>query len=82
MATLAAVRMVGFHTLADRYNTFYTFFILWLTGAMDSIKSAKLLSKSIEKYKKKEKSIESLRHSIKSIKSKIQEKVKEPNELI
>ena len=28
------------------------FFILWLTGAMDSIKSAKLLSKSIEKYKK------------------------------
>ena len=82
MATLAAVRMVGFHTLVDRCNIFYTFFILWLTGAMDSIKSAKLLSKSIEKYKKKEKRIESLRHSIKSIKSKIQEKVKEPNELI
>ena len=50
--TLAAARVVGFHTLADRCNGFYTFFILWLTGAMDSIKSAKLLSKSIEKYKK------------------------------
>ena len=49
---LAVASKVGFHTLADRCNGFYTFFILWLTGAMDSIKSAKLLSKSIEKYKK------------------------------
>ena len=50
--TLAAARVVGFHTFAERSNGFYTFSILWLTGAMDSIKSAKLLSKSIEKYKK------------------------------
>ena len=46
--TLAAPRVVGFHTLADRCNVFYTFSIRWLTGAMDSITSAKLLSHSIE----------------------------------
>ena len=55
--SLAVAWRVGFHTLADRCNIFYTFFILWLTGAMDSIKSAKLLSKrlkilkSIKKYR-------------------------------
>ena len=40
------------HTFADRCNGFYTCFILWLTGAMDSIKRAKLVSNSIKKYQK------------------------------
>ena len=43
---------VGFHTYADRCNGFYSFFIIWLTGAMDSDKTAKLLSKIIKNYKK------------------------------
>ena len=69
--TLAAARVVGFHTFGDRCIEFYTFPILWLTGAMDSIKCAKLLSKSIENHNKYRKSIESLRHNIKSIESRI-----------
>ena len=50
--TLAAARVVGFHTLADRCNIFYTFFILWLTGAMDPVYSYVLHETFIQKYKK------------------------------
>ena len=39
------------HTFADRRNGFYSFFIIWLTGAMDSDKTAKLLSKVIKTIK-------------------------------
>ena len=55
---LAVAWRVGFHTFADRCNVFYTFFILWLTGAMDSIKNAKLLSKTIETIKNHKKTSE------------------------
>ena len=50
--SLAAPWRVGCHTFVDRCNGFYTFFILWLTGAMDSIKSAKIQSKNIKNIKK------------------------------
>ena len=61
------------------YRILYCF-ILWLTGAMGFIKSAKLQSKRIETDKEVKKSIESLTHNIKNIQSNIQQKVKEPNE--
>ena len=67
--TLVAARVVGFHSLADRRNTFYTCSILWLTGAIESITSATLLSKSIETYQKY-KNIETLRHNMKKYKIK------------
>ena len=41
-------RIIDCMGFVDRHSTFYSFFIVWLTGTMDSIKSAKLLSKTIE----------------------------------
>ena len=52
-ANLVVAWEVGFHTFADRRNGFYSFFLIWLTGAMDSDKTAKLLSKIIKKLYKK-----------------------------
>ena len=51
-------RIIDCMGFVDRHSTFYSFFIVWLTGTMDSIKSAKLLSKTIETIKNHKKIIE------------------------